>query len=186
MHTTTENLNGRPLPKLAVPTAKAPPRPADRKRRVRWNADRVLYWSATAAPWGLAILLLMVSMPHLASGFQTICRCGPLAGWLLAVAIDSAQVVAKLQLTMAKRYTATPAVQWTSAGIITGTTLMSMSLNVLAFLAGATDTTGTALAWVAGVMLPLLVLALSYTGSAFALAKAKRDGKPKAKAGRSK
>jgi uncharacterized membrane protein YccF (DUF307 family) len=63
---------------------------------------------------------------------------------------------------------------------------MSMSLNVLAFLAGATGTTGTVLAWVAGIMLPLLILALSYTGSAFALAKVKKEAKPKAKAGRSK
>lgn len=183
MHTTADHhLNGRLLPK---PTGrKANDKPT--KKRPRWDADKVLYWSATAAPWGLAILLLMVSMPHLACGFQTICHCGALAGWLLAIAIDSAQVVAKLQLTMAKRYTATPAVQWTSVAIIGGTTLMSMSLNVLAFLAGATDNTGTVLAWVAGIMLPLLILALSYTGSAFALAKVKRETKPKVKAGRSK
>jgi hypothetical protein len=133
----------------------------------------------------LAILLLMVSMPHLAHGFQTICRCGALAGWLLAVAIDTAQVVAKLQLTLAQRYTATAAVRWTSAGIIAGTSLLSMALNVLAFLAGATDTTGNVLAWVAGIMLPLLILALSYTGSAFALANVKKDSK-KAKPGRPK
>ena len=183
MQTTADHrLNGQLLSKSTGRKAEKQPT----KKRTRWDADKVLYWSATAAPWGLAILLLMVSMPHLASGFQTICHCGALAGWLLAVAIDSAQVVAKLQLTMAKRYTATPAVQWTSAGIIGGTTLMSMSLNVLAFLAGATDTTGLVLAWIAGVMLPLLILALSYTGSAFALAKVKKETKPKAKAGRSK
>ena len=145
--TTNHRLNGQVQPKNTQQTTGSQPS----KKRLRWNADKVLYWSATGAPWGLAILLLMVSMPHLACGFQTICHCGALAGWLLAVAIDSAQVVAKLQLTMAKRYTASPAVQWTSAGIIAGTTMMSMSLNVLAFLAGATDTTGTVLAWVAGV-----------------------------------
>src|SRR4051794_23436694 len=111
---TTETLNGS----LRHPTPASGPQPAPAKRTIKArsrlpNADRVLYVSATAAPWGLAILLLMVSMPPLASGFQDICHCGTLAGWLLAVAIDSAQVVAKLQLTMAKRYTATPAVQWT-------------------------------------------------------------------------
>jgi hypothetical protein len=179
-------LNGSPNPR-GLPTPRGANSRAGRTATARRpKADTVLYWSATAAPWGLAILLLMVSMPHLASGFQTICHCGALAGWLLAVAIDTAQVVAKLQLTLAKQYTTTAAVQWTSAGIIGGTTLLSMSLNVLAFLAGATDATGNVLAWVAGVMLPLLILALSYTGSAFALAKVKKDSKQKAKPGRPK
>src|SRR5205823_4873079 len=124
-------------------------------------------------------LLLAVSMPHLARGFMTICRCGPLAGWLLAVAIDSAQVVAKLQLTMMKQYATTTAAKWTSAGIIAGTSLMSMALNVLAFLAGTTDRTGTVLAVVAGVMLPVLILALSYSGASFVLAKRKPQPQPR-------
>lgn len=143
------------------------------------KADRVLFLAAAAAPWGLAILLLAVSTPHLASGFQTICNCGPLAGWLLAVAIDAAQVTAKLQMTVMKQYATTEAARWTAVGIVCGTSLMSMSLNVLAFLAGVTDKTGTILAWSMGIMLPLLTLALSYTGSCFALAKAKRAPKVK-------
>jgi hypothetical protein len=145
-----------------------------RSNRSAWRlpkADRVMYGCAAVAPWALAILLLAVSMPHLASGFQTITRCGPLAGWLLAVAIDTAQVVAKMQLTMAQQFSVRAAAKWTSAGIVGGTALLSMALNTLAFLAGAADRTGTLLAWVAGVMLPLLILALSYTGSCFALAK---------------
>jgi hypothetical protein len=135
--------------------------------------------AAAICPWGLAILLLMVSMPHLASGFQTITGSGPLAGWLLAIAIDSAQVTAKVQLTMTNQYATTDATKWTAAGVIAATSLLSMALNVLAFLAGATNTTGTVLAWTAGILLPLLVLSLSYTGSAFALAKTRRQ--PKAK-----
>jgi hypothetical protein len=138
-----------------------------------------MYWSAAMAPWGLAILLLGVSMPHLAGGFKTITGCGPLAGWLLAVAIDSAQVVAKMQLTMAKQHAITDSAKWTSTGIIASTSLMSISLNTLAFLAGATDRTGTVLAWATGILLPLLVLALSYTGSAFALAKRRHTTKAK-------
>lgn len=146
------------------------------------RADRVLYLSAAVAPWGLAVILLAVSMPHLASGFQTITHCGPLSAWLLAVAFDTAQVVAKLQLTMAKRYEVGSPVKWTAAGIIGSTTMMSVALNILAFLAGATGATGTVLAWAAGVLLPLLVLALSYVGSSFALAKIKSGEKTKGKA----
>jgi hypothetical protein len=147
-------------------------RAPQRGRKLLPKADVVLYWTSTSAPWGLAILLLAVSMPHLASGFQSITHCGPLAAWLLALAIDSAQVVAKLQMTMTKRYVIGTPAKYTSGGIVAGTALMSMALNVLAFLSGATDRTGMVLAWVAGVMLPLLILALSYTGSAFMLAKA--------------
>ena len=166
-------MNGRLLNNVLPTTPKtSSPRNQGRKRKLLPKADAVMYWSAAAAPWGLAILLLAVSMPHLASGFQGITHCGPLAGWLLAVAIDTAQVVAKLQLTVAKQYSVRTPAKWTATGIVAGTALMSMALNVLAFLAGATDRTGTVLAWVAGVMLPLLILALSYTGSAFMLAKA--------------
>jgi hypothetical protein len=151
---------------------------AQRRRRLP-KADRVLHWSAAVAPWALAVLLLAVSMPHLAGGFQGITRCGPLAGWLLAIAIDSAQVVAKLQLTVTKQYATPTVARWTSAAVVAGTSLMSMALNVLAFLAGATDRTGTVLAWATGIMLPALVLALSYTGSCYALAKVKRASKLK-------
>ncbi len=175
---TNTTLNGTPTNRLMTNAT----RPKTARRTSRWpKADKVMYWSATAAPWGLAILLLAVSMPHLSIGFMTICRCGPLAGWLLAVAIDSAQVVAKLQLTMAKERAITDSAKWTSAGIIAATSLMSMAPNVLAFLAGATDHTGTVLAWVAGIMLPSLILALSYTGSCFALAKPRRQPKAKGK-----
>ncbi len=154
-----------------------------KRQAKRWmpRPDRALYLAAAICPWGLAILLLMVSLPHIASGFQTITGSGPLAGWLLALAIDCGQVASKIQLTMSKQYAVTNAAKWTAAGIIAATSLMSMALNVLAFLAGATDRTGTVLAWTAGILLPLLVLSLSYTGSAFALAKTRRQPKPKAR-----
>lgn len=175
---TNTTLNGT-LGHRTLPTTQPSGR-SNRKGRGRWpKADKVLYWSAAMAPWGLAILLLAVSMPHLASGFQSICHCGPVAGWLLAIAIDTAQVVAKLQLTMTKQYGVTDSAKWTSTAIITGTALMSMALNVLAFLAGATTLTGTVLAVVTGIMLPLLILALSYTGSAFVLCKRKRQTRTK-------
>ncbi len=145
------------------------------------KADRVLYAAAAVLPWGLAVVLLAVSMPHLAAGFETITQCGAFSSWMLALAFDLTQVVCKLQLTMAKRYAVTDSTKWTSTGIIAATSLMSMALNVIAFLTGATSLTGTVLAWVAGILLPSLILALSYTGSSFALAKVKRTQKAKAK-----
>jgi hypothetical protein len=179
MQTTTQRFNGQ----AHGPLSSSAGQRGGRRQAKRWmpRADKVLYWSAAMAPWGLAILLLAVSMPHLANGFTSICHCGPLAGWLLAIAIDTAQVVAKLQLKMARQHAVTEATKWTSTGIIAATSLMSAALNVLAFLAGATTMTGTILAVVTGILLPLLILALSSTGSSFALAKPRHQPKLKGK-----
>lgn len=167
--TMTNRINGHDF--------KAKPKRNPRRKKVK--ADEVLFLSAAVTPWALAILLLMVSMPHLATGFQNICHCGTFAGWLLAIAIDSAQITAKLQLTVAKNCDLPTPAQRTSMAIIVATAVMSMTLNVLAFLEGATDLTGTVLAWVAGIMLPLLILALSYTGSCFALTKKRTSARRK-------
>jgi hypothetical protein len=171
---TIHALNGR-APRQTPAVLKSPARRPGRARSRRRlpKADTVFFWTATLLPWALAVLLLAVSMPHLASGFMTITGCGAMAGWLLAIAIDSAQVVAKLSLTLTRKYEIGAAAKWTSAGIIGSTSLMSMALNILAFLAGATDETGRVLAWTAGVLLPALVLALSFVGSSFALSRSK-------------
>ena len=146
----------------------------------KWKADNVLFWISAGTPWGLAILLLGVSMPHLADGFQRICHCSAMAGWLLAVAVDCAQVAAKLQLTIGQSYNLAVSARKTSIGIIVATSAMSAMLNVLAFLEGSDTLTGDFLAVVMGIMIPALILALSYTGSCFALTKkkvVKRKGK---------
>ncbi|MCA9112340.1 MAG: hypothetical protein KDA52_20460, partial [Planctomycetaceae bacterium] len=57
---TTSRINGHDF--------KAKPKRNPRRKRVK--ADEVLFLSAAVTPWALAILLLMVSMPHLATGFQ--------------------------------------------------------------------------------------------------------------------
>lgn len=179
---TNATLNGTPNNRT-TPTH-SPSRPAASKSKNKSGlrlpkADKTLYWSAALAPWGLAILLLAVSMPHLASGFMTITHSGPLACWLLAIAIDASQVICKLQLTLSKDYTVGTAAKWTATGVIVTTSLLSMALNTLAFLAGATDKTGVVLAYTTGILLPLLIIALSYVGSTFALSKARKQPRTK-------
>lgn len=148
---------------------------AKSKPRRALKASGILRWVATAGPCGLAVLLLGVSMPHLADGFQSVTCCGPLAGWLLAIAVDAAQVIAKLQLTVAahldKHSKAWEPWQYVSAGIVGVTCLVSCVMNTIAFAGGASGIGGTVLAWFVGILLPLLILALSYTGSCFALRK---------------
>lgn len=165
------NLNGDATPKTArKPNTKA------RKPRTTRQALRVagyLRWAAVTGPCGLAVLLLGVSMPHLAEGFQAVTQCGTVAGWLLAVAIDAAQVVAKLQLTVSAHedHKSRDHADVVALGIVVSTGLLSCAMNVLAFVTHANSLAGVVLGSVVGVMLPLLILALSYTASAFALRK---------------
>lgn len=135
------------------------------------TVNRTLFLTAAITPWALAFLLLGVSMPHLASGFQSICKCGVVSGWLLAIAIDLAQVAAKLQLTIGQQYTISESARKTSLGIVATTATMSAILNVLAFLEGSDTLTGKMLAVAMGVMLPALIIALSYVGSCFVITK---------------
>jgi hypothetical protein len=144
-----------------------------RTRRAALRAAGFLRWTAVAGPCGLAVLLLGVSMPHLAEGFQHTTHCGPLAGWLLAVAIDAAQVIAKLQLTLAahEEHKARDHANAVSLGIVVSTCLLSIGMNTLAFVSGAQTPVGKLLGGIVGVLLPVLILALSYTASCFALRK---------------
>lgn len=142
-----------------------------RTRRQALRAAGALRWVATAGPCGLAVLLLGVSMPHLADGFQHTTHCGSLAGWFLAVAIDAAQVVAKLQLTVAAHegHKVSDHADTVALGIVVSTGLLSCAMNVMAFVSDADTMAGKLLGATVGVMLPLLILALSYTASCFAL-----------------
>lgn len=165
------SLNGVPEPKTRrVRSA----REALARSKRTSRTSNILRWTATAGPAGLAVLLLGVSMPHLAAGFQHTTHCGVVAGWLLAVAIDASQVIAKLQLTVSAhdgqgklgRY---DSVALASLGIVVSTCLLSVGMNVLAFVSGADTMVGRSLGAIVGILLPLLILTLSYTASCFVL-----------------
>jgi hypothetical protein len=152
-------------------------------QKVRIDPEALLLATARYAPWALAVLFLAVSMPHLSTGFQRITGCSIITGWLMAVAIDCAQVTSKLQLTLAGRLEVRGAAKRTALAIILATTGLSMTLNVLGSSAHVEEVgggrIGVTLAWVAGILLPLLILGLSYSGSAYCLAKERtgRTGK---------
>ena len=161
---TQAQMNGRLLNNVPFGTLKtSSPRNQSRKRKLLPKADAVLYRRSIADRGASP----SCSSPSRCRTWLPASRGSPtVALWPAGCLplIDTAQVVAKLQLTMTKRYSSGHRPN-DGEGDRAGTALMSMALNVLAFLSGATDRTGTVLAWVAGVMLPLLILALSYTGS---------------------
>ena len=153
--------------------AKTPRTTKPRTGRQALGVAGFLRWTAVAGPCGLAVLLLGVSMPHLSQGFQHTTSCGALAGWLLAVAIDAAQLICKLQLTLAAHHghKVTDHANGVALGVVLATGLLSCAMNVMAFVGGAATPAGKVLGGLVGVMFPLLILALSYTASCFALRK---------------
>jgi hypothetical protein len=165
----------RPATSLPTTTAGAITNHRSTTPRIRIEPESLLLATARYAPWTLAVLFLAVSMPHLSSGFQSITGCSVITGWLMAVAIDCAQVTSKLQLTLAGKLDVGSSAKRTALAIILASTGLSMTLNVLGFSAHVEEVgggrIGVTLAWVAGILLPLLILGLSYSGSAYCLAK---------------
>jgi hypothetical protein len=157
---------------LPIRTAKA-----TAKRPQRTTAARLkdpvarLVRVATFTPWLLAALLLAVSTPHLHAGFVRITGCSEVNGWLLAVAIDAAQVAAKMQLTLSPYLAVSVWARRTNLGIVLATAGTSAALNVLAFTQHADGPLGQVLAVTMGLLLPVLILSLSYSGASFALAR---------------
>ena len=118
----------------------------------------------------LAILLLCVSMPHLASGIERITQSSSTTAWLMATVFDLSQVVCKIGLLFIPVLgIKEPRVRKACIGVILSCTAMSITLNIDAFLEHATTIKAYALAVVFGALLPLGVLTLFYIGSAFVL-----------------
>jgi hypothetical protein len=133
---------------------------------------------ATWTPWALAALLLAVSTPHLHAGFCRITGCSEVNGWLLAVAIDLAQVAAKMQLTLSRYLVVGLWPRRTNLGIVAATAACSAALNILAFCRYADGPLGQVLAVTMGLLLPVLILSLSYSGASFALAEKAKGERP--------
>ena len=115
----------------------------------------------------LAIMLLCVSMPHLASGIQRITQSSIVTAWLMAIVFDLAQVVCEVALLLIPILGIKRRIGPACKAVIISCTVMSMVLNVDAFLQHAEGWKGCILATVWGTLLPLGVLTLFYVGSAF-------------------
>jgi hypothetical protein len=112
-------------------------------------------------PWILAVLLLIVSMPHLARGFSASTGITMLEAWCLAIVFDLAQLVAKISLTRRLSNGSF----WICLTIIATCTAFSMTLNTWCFLQQAQGIFGQTMAWATGISIPALVLALCYLGA---------------------
>jgi len=166
-----------PKPKADVETPRPSPAalrlrrpPPNHRHEPTPRVARFLSWVQAATLYLLAIMLLSVSLPHLADGIEQITQGTKTEVWMMAIVFDLAQVVCEIALLLLPYLSMhNSRVHKASLGVIITCTLMSMVLNIDAFLKHATTPKEVALAVAWGVMLPAGVLTLFYVGSAFVL-----------------
>lgn len=128
----------------------------------------------------LSVVVLGISMPHLASGVSRITACELYTAIFMAVVFDLSQVAAEFAvLVMPLLGIASRRHHLVCAIIIAACTLVSMTLNVRAFLEHVTTPWEAALAIAWGGLLPILVLLLVFVASSFIM---RLHGKPPAPA----
>ena len=145
--------------------AKQPPRRA--QSLAAWK-EKAAHLEATAILI-LAIMLLMVSLPHLAAGIRRITGSSVFTAWLMAIVFDLSMVVCEVALILVPLLGLSRRVAPVCKTVVIIGSLMSMVLNVDEVLQPATSPKGHIRAVVWGCLLPLGVIALSYIGSAFIL-----------------
>ena len=142
-------------------------------------ADAVLIRLAlvgAATSVALSVVVLGISMPHLASGVSKITACEFYTAIFMAVVFDLSQVAAEFSvLVMPLLGIASRRNHLVCAFIIAACTLVSMTLNIRAFLEHVTTPFETAMAFAWGGLLPILVLLLVFVASSFIM---RLHGKP--------
>ena len=135
------------------------------------SADAVLRRLACAGAGlcvALSIVVLGISMPHLASGVSKITACQFHTALFMSVVFDLSQVAAEFSvLVMPLLGIASRRQHLVCAFIIAACTFVSMTLNVRAFLEHFTAPFETAMAFSWGGLLPILVLLLVFVASSF-------------------
>ncbi len=153
-------------PKLRGARKRAVPKPAQaRGPRLGRRSDV----SAAAAVMLVALVLLGLSLSHLASGVAIVTGSGERDGWLMAVGIDMGFVALELALLVAPAATR-PAVARYASPAIVGTLATSAAMNAFAF---ASHAQGLMIypAIGLGFAVPALVYALTKTGATIYLEK---------------
>lgn len=146
------------------------------------SSDLAVATAMSLACFALGAVILAVSMPHLKQGAVRICRCSEWTGWLIAVVFDLSQILAEVAALVGPAMAVEVKVRRVARAVILCSTLVSMSLNVDAFIADAEPGIKSLVSGsIAGVLLPLGVLAFCYMGSTFWLARNVKSEKSLAK-----
>jgi hypothetical protein len=166
---------------------KAPFATATKKKPSRKPTKKKAFWTL---PRGCAAAILLVnlvliglSLSHLAEGVQLVTRCDGGPAWAMAIGIDLAFVVLKIALLLTPEELRAAVSKYASPAI-QGTLALSAIMNALAFASHATGTLelpglapSLALpmlypAMVLGVAIPTLIYLLTKTAAILAFHKA--------------
>ena len=116
----------------------------------------------------LSVVVLGISMPHLADGVSKITDCTWLTAMFMACVFDLSQIAAEFTgIVMPIVGIEKPRVKHACLFILVSCTLVSMTMNVRAFLANVQTPFEMVMAFVWGILLPILVLLLCFIASEF-------------------
>ena len=127
--------------------------------------------------FALATMLLSVSMPHLAGGISAISQASLHTSWFMAIVIDMAQIVAEAALILGAFADVEKRVTWLALCVIGCCTVLSIALNIDAFLIHAETTKNQVMATILGIILPIGALSLFRLGAAYAVCGPRLGGK---------
>lgn len=152
-------------PREEVPEVKAY-RAARQSARDRARRKRQLY--SAGAAWSVALVLVGLSLSHLAYGVHLITGANTAESWSMAVGVDLGLIAAEVAILCAPNAKASREVARWAGGLIVGTSLLSAILNAVAFVSAAPSDSPyvQAAAAVLGACIPAAIFALTKLGYA--------------------
>lgn len=115
----------------------APARAARRTAKQERARQRQLY--SAAASWAVALVLVGLSLSHLARGVHLITGAGPIESWAMAIGVDLGLIAAEVAILCAPNAKASRDVRLWAGMLIIGTSVVSSVLNAVAFVSVAPD-----------------------------------------------
>lgn len=148
--------------KPAKPKAKPSSSPATPPvRSAAWKRKMRRQRGTSYATAGVALVLMGLSLSHLAAGIQALTHSDPAHAWSMAIGIDLGFIALEIgQLCATSESIRTKIMQWAGPTII-GTLTVSAAMNAYAFASVAVGWPVVAAACTLGVSIPMLIYVLT-------------------------
>ena len=159
-----EIVNLKPSPKASKPikqeTARSP-KALEPVRSAKLQVKLARQRTTAYGTAGVALVLMALSLTHLADGIEALTHSGPWQSRMMAVGIDLGFIALELaQLCTSTDTLRKSIMRWAGPTII-GTLVVSAAMNAYAFASTAKDLVVISAACVLGVSIPMLVYVLT-------------------------
>jgi hypothetical protein len=152
------NVLALPKPKRGRPPRDAMSMPL---RSALWRRKLARQRATSYATAAVALVLMGLSLSHLADGIGSLTHSGPWHAWSMAIGIDLGFIVLELgQLCVSTEALRRNISRWTSP-TIAGTLIVSAGMNAYAFAAVSGDWVSATAACALGVSIPMLIYVLT-------------------------